>query len=321
MSTHSIGTIDFAITPVSIMKCWIGVGWSARGSDEERREFRVFTGDLFPFLFRCEDTTEIATFSSDVVGEIDRIISTNFLKTPFISRFGTRLKSRFDRENQLRAAQFAEKYACMVEEWIATPVGLCAPKAVSLLSECGLPLTQKGLGAVGSFGNAVLGKYVPNLQAVCVQLDAVANSNTPDVEFLDTLLHEEIHAAIHVAMGDDEGRPELSWLDELCAVRSSHHAMKVAIEERLDGPTRTQAIQDLERVRAKQSHGHLADAVLRETSNPLIALQAWKRIFTLPAEDKKNYARNRVITPILRELGWAVNFPFKYENRSVTVFV
>jgi hypothetical protein len=69
----------------------------------------------------------------------------------------------------------------------------------------------------------------------------------------------------------------------------------------------------------------LADAVLKETGDPLLGLKAWKRIFELKDSDKRNYAKNNIITPILRNLGWQVTFPFYYYGATykkyVTVFV
>lgn len=56
MARYQIGDITFIVSPVSIMQCWVGIGWQARGSAAEIREYRSFTGQFFPFLIEedCE---------------------------------------------------------------------------------------------------------------------------------------------------------------------------------------------------------------------------------------------------------------------------
>jgi hypothetical protein len=127
-------------------------------------------------------------------------------------------------------------------------------------------------------------------------------------------------------MGDAGDRLELTWLNELCAVLTSQYALQVAGEQVLAPFAYNRLGQAIRLIRSKQEYGDLADAVLKETGDPLLGLKAWKRIFELKDPKKRNYAKNDIITPILRNLGWQVTFPFYYYygakyKKYVTVFV
>jgi hypothetical protein len=321
MPTFPISGINFSISPVSILQCWIGIGWNARGTEKDIKEFRVFSEYFFPFLLSQDTETKIQDFCTASNNKIDEILRDQELRTEFISRFAARLKGRLNNSNQHRSIQFAQEYAESLRSWLFSPMCNLGQTAAQLLWDWGLPPPYKGLGAVGSFGNAVFGKYVPDLKAVCVQLDVIAQSNSPKIQFLETLFHEEIHAAIHCMMGDDDDRPELTWLNELCAVLTSQYALKVAAKQILDKGAFDDLVKSLDIIRAKQKYGELAQTVEQETGDPLIALKAWKRIFELTDSEKLKYASDSVITPILHDLGWLVKFPYEYKDKYVTVFV
>lgn len=321
MPTFDIGGISFSCSAVSIMQCWVGIGWYAHGSQEDIQEFRLFSDHFFPFLLSQDTETQIQDFCKKAIAKIDEILQLHQLRTQFISNFAIRLKGRLNDANQCRATQFAQEYEKLLHTWLSSAIGGCGQIAGQLLREWGLTPPYKGLGAVGSFGSAVYGKYVPDLKAVCVQLDVISQSDFPALQFLETLLHEEIHAAIHNMMGDDDDRLELTWLDELCAVLTSQHALRVAAQRMLSEETCEQVEKDIAEIRSKQKYGELAHAVLEETKDPLIALKAWQRIFELPDAQKRNYARDSVITPILHDIGWSVQFPYEYGDKYVTVFV
>ena len=57
-------------------------------------------------------------------------------------------------------------------------------------------------------GNDIGGLYMPWLRAVCVQMDVVCATTHPEVKFLETLLHEELHAVTFLQLGDDPARVE-----------------------------------------------------------------------------------------------------------------
>lgn len=302
------------------MQCWVGIGWSARGSTQEIEEFRTFTRRFFPFLLAQDCEEPIREFCANAVAEMDKIIREDGLTTDFLMRFARRLKGRLTPENQNAVANFSAKYNSKVEKWLDSPIGRCAANAVSNITSWGLRPPYRGLAAIGAFGNAVFGKYVSDLSAVCIQLDVIDQSEDSEVQFLETLLHEEIHAAIHREMGDDDGRPELTWMNELCAVLTSQEALRISAQESLDTADTAKLGAALNRIRSNQQYGALAEAVLRDTKDPLVALKAWKKIFSLPAEERRNYARSRIIEPLLHELGWDFQFPYHYANKYVTVF-
>lgn len=321
MARYQIGNITFIVSPVSIMQCWVGIGWQARGSADEIREYRSFTRQFFPFLIEEECEQPIGQFCTKAVDKMDQIIAREQMKTDLLTRFARRIRGRLNSDNQRRVTSYSEEYEQKVQQWLDSPIGRCSPRAVSLLAEWELEPPYPALAAIGAFGNAVFGQYVPSLQAVCVQLDVIDQSENPELEFLETLLHEQIHAAIHKKMGDDDERPELAWLNELCAVLTSQFVLKVAAKENLDQANFKRYMKSLERMRAKQKYGELAAVVQKETRNPLIACAAWRQIFKLSDRQKRNYARDRIITPILHDLGWRVQFPYSYSDKYVTVFV
>jgi len=324
MTIFKIGSIEFAISPVSIMQCWIGTGWSARGPKKSIQEFRVFADHFFPFLFSQDTGMDIEEFCDASTNKIDEILQSQGLQTDLITQFAELLERMMASHNQHQAIHLAQKYEEKLEAWLSPPWDALGEKATQLLSTWGLPPPYRGLGAIGSFGNAIFGKYVPDLQAVCVQLDVVDQSEYPEIEFLETLLHEEVHAAIHCGMGDAGDRLELTWLNELCAVLTSQYALQVAGKQMLEPFAYNWLGQAIRLIRGKQKYGDLADAVLKETGDPLLGLKAWKQIFELKDSEKRNYAKNNIITPILRNLGWRVTFPFYYGTKYkkyVTVFV
>jgi hypothetical protein len=151
-------------------------------------------------------------------------------------------------------------------------------------------------------------------------MDVVMAHGHPEVNFIETFLHEDIHYAIHENMGEDKARPELTWLDELAATITGKHAILEAARE-VDGVSLKDVTNALAEIQSKERYGPCATAVLNEATNPLVAWRAWEKIFALEPETKKNYARERVIVPILKACGWDVEFPFRYGDRSVNVFV
>jgi len=154
---------------------------------------------------------------------------------------------------------------------------------------------------------------------VCVQLDVIAHSTQPELQFLETLLHEQVHAAIDAAVGTDERRHELVWLNELAAVLTSQLALRSAAADLLPPFLAARVGTHLDEMRAEQQYGDLAAAVLADSGDALIAWKAWQRIGALPAPERNQYARDRIITPILRDLGWKVRFPYAFGNKLVTV--
>ena len=243
---HAIGKIVFSVSPVSVMKCWVGIGWSFRGTKAELVDYRTFSDRFFSFLFSQSNEMGIHEFCAACAQKAENITSD---LGDAARRFGSRLRGRLLLpKNQNQVQQEADEYASRVAAWLDSSEGRCGTLAVERMCNWGLVPPCDGLGAVDSFGNAVFGKYVPTLMAVCVQLDVVANSISPTLQFLETLLHEEIHAYIHQGMGNDPNRGELTWLNELCAVCTANYALKVAVEKQLTGTAQSEALHVLAKI-------------------------------------------------------------------------
>lgn len=314
ISKYNLGDINFWISPVSIMKCFVGIGWHARGIQEAVEEYKRFSDELFRFMFTKDNEMSIDDFCGESIAKIDEIIQTQ--KPAHIDRFSQRIRNTLDdAHNKRNAQEYASKYSGWMNEVFASPYGIVMVAAAEKFKEEGVYPVEDSLGAVGSFGNAVYGKHVNSLNAVCIQMDVVTNSKHPEIEFLDTLLHEEVHYAINQIMGEDKKRNELSWLNELAAVLTSQYAIRSA------GSNNESVEEALKDILKTQKYGELAEAVLADTNNPLIAWQAWRKISELPEDEKQAYSRKPIIKPILTKLGWDVKFPYTFGNKRVTVFV
>ncbi|KYK36082.1 MAG: hypothetical protein AYK19_09695 [Theionarchaea archaeon DG-70-1] len=322
MARFDIGSISLWVSPVSIMKCFVGIGWVATGSEAEIREYSIFCDEFLPFLISQDNELPIDDFCKISIRKIDEIMENRHLESNLVTRFSQRLKNTLkNQKNRENACLYAFRYTIWLTAWMNSPFGKIGNQAAQQIEKWGVQPLYEALGAAASFGNAVFGKFVPSLQAVCVQLDVIYQNECSELQFIETLLHEEIHAVIHARMGEDETRYELAWLNELAAVLTSQFAIESAARELQDGKISEQVERCLNRMRSRQQYGTLADAVLRGTENHLIVWRAWERIFDLPQEKKRNYARNSVITPILHEVGWNVEFPYMYDNKYVTVYV
>lgn len=322
MARFDIGSIPLWVSPVSIMKCFVGIGWVARGSEAELREYRIFCDEFLPFLINQDNEMPIDDFCKISIEKIDEIIERHSFKLNLVKNFSQKLKNTLKSQKNRKNATFhARTYVAWLTTWMNSPFSQIADQAVQKIEEWGVQPLHGALGAAASFGNAVFGKYVPSLQAVCIQFDVISQNECSELQVIETLLHEEVHAVIHSRMGEDESRCELVWLNELAAVLTSQYAIKSAIEELQDTDTAEEVKKCLEYMGNRQEYGKLANAVLRDTGNPLVAWKAWEHIFELPPNQKRNYARNSIITPILHEVGWHVEFPYTYDNMYVSVFV
>lgn len=322
MARFDIGSISLWVSPVSIMKCFVGIGWAATGSEAELREYSIFCDEFLPFLISQDNEMPIDDFCKISIRKIDEIMENRNLESNLVTQFSQKLKNILkDQKNRENARLYAFRHTIWLTAWMNSPFGKIGNRAAQKVEKWGVQPLHEALGAAASFGNAIFGKFVPSLQAVCVQLDVIYQNECSELQFIETLLHEEIHAVIHTRMDEDETRYELAWLNELAAVLTSQFAIESAARELQDMKIIEQVERCLNYMRRRQQYGTLADAVLRDTENPLIAWRAWERIFDLPQEKKRNYARNSVITPILHELGWNVEFPYTYGNKYVTVYV
>jgi len=122
-------------------------------------------------------------------------------------------------------------------------------------------------------------------------------------------------------MGTNKDRRELQWFHELAAVMTSTYGIETAAENLNDEVLAERIKKELDYTIEGKKYSELKRSVLKETGSHLVPIRAWQKVFKLPEEEKKEYAKDKIITPILREAGWEVDFPYTYENLSVTVFV
>jgi len=81
MTTFKIDSIEFAISPVSIMQCFVMANWRAIGSEKIIQEFRVFADHFSPFLFSQDTEMDIEDFCCASTNKIDEILQSQGLQT------------------------------------------------------------------------------------------------------------------------------------------------------------------------------------------------------------------------------------------------
>lgn len=323
MAQLSIGPLSVTVTPVAAMKCFVGLQqWVARGSPDALREYRIFKDSFFPYLMARPDDEPVDWFCACAVGEIRRLERRYGLSLQTVVQFMYRLRNTLEyKENQETALWYALTYADWLERFAASPYARLGELATRRYIDRGIQPFLPAFGAAASFGPGLAGKYTYTLRAIAVQLDAICASEHPELNFLETLFHEQVHAAIHAAMGDDEERRELTWLNELAAVLSSQTALLEAAAELGDPAILHETETYVAWSCATYAYGDLAAACLRDAGDPWLPWKAWKQIFALPPARRLDYAMCGVITPILRGLGWQISFPYEYGDRYVTCFV
>ncbi len=317
----TFGDVEFRLSAVTVMQCFVGAAnWSARGSDAEIAEFKQFGAAFFPHLLAQPHDGDLDDVCDAAIAEVDAVIARLDLRSDLLWRFGWRLKNTLvSHRNRDEARRLALGYRDWLEGWAGGPAGELARRALAQAAAWGVAPMLPCLGAARAFGDAVYGQYSPRLRAICLQLDVICGHMDAEVQFIETLLHEQMHAAIHHHMGDEQGRRKLTWLDELAAVLTSQSALRNAARE-LGDAERRRVVAILGRLRQEQEYGDLADAVLRAARHPLVPWHAWQAIFALPPEERHDYAVTEVIRPILCQAGWDVRFPFAYGDRYVTTF-
>ncbi|NTU81631.1 MAG: hypothetical protein HGA45_19990 [Chloroflexales bacterium] len=323
MAQLTLGPLSVTVTPVAVMKCFVGLQqWVARGSPEALAECRLFRDAFFPYLMGRPDDEPIDWFCACAVSEIRRLERRYGLSLQTVIQFMYRLRNTLEsRANQEAALWYALTYDDWLQRFAESPYARLGEHAAQLCLARGIQPFRPALGAAASFGPGLAGTYVPALCAIAVQLDAICGAAHPELNFLETLLHEQVHAAVHAALGDDVGRRELAWLNELAAVLSSQAALLEAAEALGDPALRQEAEACVAWSRSQYAYSDLALACLRDTGAPWLPWLAWQQVFDLPPAEQRNYATCGVITPILSRLGWPIQLPYSYGDRYVTGFV
>lgn len=323
MAHLELGPLSITVTPVAAMKCFVGLQqWVARGSPADLAEYHLFRTSFFPYLLGRPDDEPIDWFCACAASEIRRLGRRYGLARQPVVQFMQLLYNTLESRSNQEAALW---YGLTYEDWLQhvgeSPYAQLGTRAAQICVARGIAPFRLALGAAASFGPGLAGSYVPPLRAIAIQLDAICATPHPTLNFLETLLHEQVHAAIHAALGDDAERRELAWLNELAAVLSSQAALLEAAAELGAPGLRREAEELVAWSRAHYAYGDLALACLRETGDPWLPWQAWQQIFSLPLAEQRNYATCGVITPLLQRLGWRLRFPYHYGDRYVTCFV
>jgi hypothetical protein len=92
MAEYEIGGIPFHVSPVSIMQCWVGMGWGAKASKQDIDEYRCFTRKFFPFLIAQSWEMHIEQFCADGIAKMEAILTERGLASGFVKRFVERLR-------------------------------------------------------------------------------------------------------------------------------------------------------------------------------------------------------------------------------------
>jgi len=159
MFRFAIDAIPFSVSPVALLKCWLGIGWRARARELEIREFATLSDQFFPFLFRQDSDLPVDQFCGAAARELDEIVDRHRLGTDFVRRFVGRLKTGLGTPNQEQASRLAEQYARRVAAWLASPYGRCGAEAVRRMAGWGVsrPITwdwaRSGLSATPCSGS------------------------------------------------------------------------------------------------------------------------------------------------------------------------
>jgi hypothetical protein len=319
VARFTIGTLPFIISPAGVAKCFVALSaWELHGRLRDREQFNAFCGALMPRVIAYGDEQRLALFCGRVNGEMGRILGRHDMTLPPVRAFRRALRRVLASESyQQRVIAQAEAYERWLAALLASPYGPLAARAVAYLAAWEVLPLRPTYGAVGSFGGLVAGKYVPWLDACAVQMDVACAGPHPELCFLETLLHEQVHAVVAHRMGQDDRRRELEWLHELGAILTSQHALARAAADLGNQALRAEVRAYLALSRRTTAYGDLAEVVLRETQTPEVGWAIWSKIIALRRIPKQDYACRRVLAPLLRASGWEVSLPYRYAGGAV----
>lgn len=319
MARFTIGALPFIISPAGVAKCFVALSaWQLHGHLRDREQFNAFCSALMPRVIAYGDGQRLVLFCSRVNGEMGRILVRHNMTLPPVRAFHRMLRRLLQSEAyQQRVIAQAEEYERWLAAFLASPYGPLAARAVAYLAAWDVLPARPTYGAVGSFGAQVAGKYVPWLDACAVQMDVACAGPHPELRFIETLLHEQVHAVVAYRMGRDDCRRELEWLHELGAILTSQHALGRAAAELGSSALRAEVRAYLALSRRTTAYGDLAEAVLRETQTPEVGWAIWSRIIALRRITKQDYACRRVLAPLLIASGWEVRLPYRYAGGIV----
>lgn len=322
MAQMTIGTIPFVISPAVVVKCFVALSaWQAHGQLRDREEFDAFCSGLMPLVVAYRDDQDVAQVCRRVLRDINLTLHRYDMTLPAVQAFRQRMRQLLRSEiYQQRMRAQAAAYERWLTQLLSSPYALLAARAGAHLAAWNVLPVQPTYGAVESFGALVAGKYVPWLAACAVQMDVACQAPHPELRFLETLLHEQVHAVVAAQMGRDDRRRELEWLHELGAILTSQHALARAAAD-LGAPSLRDEVRSyLAMSRRTTRYGDLADAVLRETGAPEVGWTIWAKIIGLRRVPKQDYACRHVLEPLVQASGWSVTLPYTYPGGRVDAY-
>lgn len=321
MANVTLGPVVLRASAAAMMKCMVGLhSWHTaqglHGQDAAAALYRELCQDVMA----RPDTLELHTLAAEIAVRLGAIQRGQDAAESYAQRLRAFVRNHDDR------AQL-EQTASQIETWLHgladSAYGRLAACALEVLAELGatLPGAQPFRDAyvtIAPPGQASTGQYVPWLAAVAVQIDTILRGPFPELEFIETLLHEQVHAVIHERMADGgEHYQRLPWLNELAAITLSQYALGRAYASLRGEPALANVPDALRISREQQEWGDLASAVLRATREPLVGWRAWQAIFARGAYARRNFAHRTMLPPMLAEAGWPASFPFHYGAHSV----
>lgn len=319
MSRFQIDQLSIHVSPASLLKCAIGLQlWYTRDVALQRPELAAFFEQVSRYVMQQPDDLPLPDLSAAVGAQLGKLRASHG-SLPIADQFSQGVREIL-RSPQHRAA--AERCAEEFAEWLGrfgqSRYHQLAARALGVLRQTGITLAGAGgfrdaYAVLAPANRASTGQYVPWLSAIAVELDAIRASARPELEFVETLLHEQIHAVIHSHMADaGEHYGRLPWFNELSAIGLSQYALARAAASMRGQLDPDEVPAALRESRANQPWGGLAAAALREVGDPLVLWRAWQAIFARGSYARRNYAHREVLPAVLAQAGWPVRFPYRF---------
>lgn len=325
MANVTIGTLTVRISPAATMKCLVGLNaWHTYSEFREHEDVASFCAQLCGYVMDRPDDAGLAELAAAVAEQIAKLQRARETRMPAIDTLGQRVRALLrDRARREAATRYAALATDWFERFMAAPYQELALRALGHLERVGARLEgprpfRDAYAAIRPPELSITGQYVPWLSAVAVQMDAIMGGRFAELEFIETLLHEQVHAIIHERMRDHgEHYLRLPWFNELTAILLSQYALGRAFADMRGQPALEVVPAALRLARLEQQWGDLATAVLIDTQNPLVTWRAWQEIFRRGSYRRRNYAHRDVLPEIVRRAGWAAEFPYRYGAQSV----
>lgn len=325
MGNITLGNVTIRISATALMKCQVGLNsWQDAQQQRSHTQAVRFHEQLCTYVMTQPDALSLPELAANIINHLKYLQREQNARTMVIEGYSRQVRALLrDREQRVELAQTADTLSDWLQRLVDSAYGVLACRALDQLTGLGarLPGEQAFRDAYLTLRPtlpASTGRYVPWLGAVAVHFAMLATSPYPELEFIETLLHEQIHAVIHERMGDDgEHYRRLPWFNELTAILLSQYALGRAFAELRAEPELADVPAALRLSREQQVWGDLATAVLHETRDPLVVWRAWQAIFAHGGYSRRNYAHRSLLPTTLAQAGWSAAFPYGYGTGTI----